>query len=78
MDYISDRGNLFDPENSTMKNVVTGATLDAATTLFLLDSVVKGTEAYDKFVKECLDCKSVKLFDKIPIMTRMIKKMGKN
>ena len=60
-----------------MKNLVTGTTLGAATTSFLLDSVVKGTEAYDKFVKERLDCKSVKLFDKIP-MTRKIKKMGKN
>ena len=77
VDYISDRGNPFDPENSTMKNLVTGATLDAATTSFFLDSVVNGTEAYDKFVKECLDCKSVKLFDKIP-MTQKIKKMGKN
>ena len=77
VDYISDRGNPFDPENSTMKNLVTGATLDAATTSFLLDFVVEGTEAYDKFVKECLDCKSVNLFDKIP-MTRKIKKMGKN
>ena len=77
VDCISDRGNPFDLENSTMKNLVTGATLDTATTSFLLDSVVKGTEAYDKFVKERLDCKSVKLFDKIP-MTRKIKKMGKN
>ena len=77
VDYISDRGNPFDPENSTMKNLVTGATLDTATTSFLLDSVVKGAEAYDKFVKERLDCKSVKLFGKIP-MTRKIKKMGKN
>ena len=77
VDYISDRGNPFDPENSTMKNLVTGATLDAATTSFLLDSVVKGAEAYVKFVKERLDCKSVKLFDKIP-MTGKIKKMGKN
>ena len=77
VDYISDRGNPFDLENSTMKNLVTGATLNAATTSFLLDSVVKGTEAYDKFVKERLDCKSVKLFDKIP-MTRKIKKIGKN
>ena len=77
VDYISNIGNPFDPENSTMKNLVTGATLDAATTSFLLDSVVKGTEAYHKFVKERLDCKSVKLFDKIP-MTRKIKKMRKN
>ena len=51
--------------------------LTIATTSFLLDSVVNGTEAYDKFVKERLDCKSVKLFDKIPMM-RKIKKMGKN
>ena len=60
-----------------MKNLVTGATLDAAKTSFLLDSVVKGTEAYDKFVKERVDRKSVKLFDKIPMM-RKIKKMGKD
>ena len=60
-----------------MKNLVSGATFDAATTSFFLDSVVKGTEAYDKFVKERLDCKGVKLFDKIP-MKRKIKKMGKN
>ena len=38
---------------------------------------MKVTEAYDKFVKERLDCKSVKLFDKISMM-RKIKKMGKN
>ena len=44
---------------------------------FLLGSVAKGKEAYDKFVKERLDCKSVKLFDKIP-MTGKTKKMGNN
>ena len=35
VDYISDRRNPFDPENSTMKNLVIRATLDAATTSFL-------------------------------------------
>ena len=60
-----------------MKNLVTGATLNAESMSFLLGSVAKGKEAYDKFVKECLDCKSVKLFDKIP-MTRKTKMMGKN
>ena len=44
---------------------------------FLLGSVAKGKEAYDRFIKEHLDCKSVKLFDKIPI-TRKTKDMGKN
>ena len=44
---------------------------------FLLGSVTKGKEAYDRFIKEHLDCKSVKLFDKIP-MTRKTKEMGKN
>ena len=51
--------------------------MDAESMLFLLGSVAKGKEAYDKFVKERLDCKSVKLFDEIP-MTRKTKKMGKN
>ena len=60
-----------------MKNLVTGATLNAESMSLLLGSVAKGKEAYDKFVKECLDCKSVKLFDKIP-MTRKTKMMGKN
>ena len=60
-----------------MKNLVTGATLDAESMSFLLGSVAKCKEAYDKFVKERLDCKSVKLFDKIP-MTWKTKKMGKN
>ena len=60
-----------------MKNLVTRATLDAESVSFLLGSVAKGKEAYDKFVKECLDCKSVKLFDKIP-MTWKTRKMGKN
>ena len=77
MGYISDRGNLFDPENTTIKNLVTGATLDTESMSFLLGSVAKGKEAYDKFVKERLDCKSVKLFDKIP-MTQKTKKMGNN
>ena len=75
--YISDSRNPFHPENTTMKNLVTGATLNAESMSFLLSSVAKGKEAYDKFVKECLDCKSVKLFDKIP-MTRKTKMMGKN
>ena len=75
--YISERGNPFDPENITLKNLVTGATLNAESTTFLLDSVTQGIEAYDKFVKERLDCKSVKLFDKIP-KTRKTKKMRKN
>ena len=75
--YISNRGNPFDPENTTMKNLVTGATLDAESMSFLLGSVAKGKEAYDNFVKERLGCKSVKLFDKIP-MTWKTKKMGKN
>ena len=75
--YISDRGNPFDPENSTIKNLVTGATLDAESMSFLLGLVAKGKEAYDKFIKERLDCKSVKLFDKIP-MTGKTKKMGNN
>ena len=43
--YISDRGNLFDQENTTMKNLVTGATFDAKSMLFLLGSVTKGKEA---------------------------------
>ena len=75
--YISDSRNPFHSENTTMKNLVTGATLNAESMSFLLGSVAKGKEAYDKFVKECLDCKSVKLFDKIP-MTRKTKVMGKN
>ena len=60
-----------------MKNLVTRATLDAESMSFLSGSVAKGKEAYDKFVKERLNCKSVKLFGKIP-MTRKTKKMGKN
>ena len=60
-----------------MKNLVTGATLDAESMLFLLGSVAKGKEAYDKLVMERLDCKSVKLFDKSPT-TWKTKKMGKN
>ena len=75
--YISHRENPFDPENATMKNLVTEATLDAESMSFLLGSVAKGKEAYYKFVKKRLDCKSVKLFYKIP-MTRKTKKMGKN
>ena len=75
--YIFDRENPFDPENTTMKNLVTGATLDAESMPFLLGFVAKGKEAYDKFVKERLDFKSVKLFDKIP-MTRKTKRLGKN
>ena len=75
--YISERGNPFDPENTTMKDLFNGATFDAKSMLFLLGSVTKSKEAYDKFIKECLNCKSVKLFDKIP-MTRKTKKMVKN
>ena len=51
--------------------------MDAESMSFLLGSVAKGKEAYDKFVEERLNCKSVKLFDKIP-MTQKTKKMGKN
>ena len=64
--YIFDRGNPFDPENTTMKNLVTRATLDAESMSFLLGSVAKDKEAYDKIVKEHLDFRSVKFLAKSP------------
>ena len=64
--YIFDRGNPFHPENTAMKNLVTGATLDVESMSFLLGSVAKDKEAYDKIVKEHLDFRSVKFLTKSP------------
>lgn len=75
--YISDRGNPFDPENTIIKNLATGATLEADSTSFLLGCITKGKETYKRFVKERLEFKSVKLFDKIP-KTRKAKRTRKN
>ena len=49
-----------------MKNLVTRATLDAESMSFLLGSVAKDKEAYDKIVKEHLDFRSVKFLAKSP------------
>lgn len=74
--YISDRGNPFDPECKSIKNLATGATLEVESSSFLLSCVAKGKEAYTKFVKERLQTKTVKLFDTIP-KTRRTKRRSK-
>ena len=75
--YISNRGNPFDSESKSIKNLATGATLEAESSSFLLSCVGKGEEAYNKLVKERLQTKMVKLFDKIP-KTRRSKRRSKN
>ena len=59
------QGNPFDEKESIPKNLATGASLTEDSKSFLLSCVKKGEEAYQKFVNERLNVKSVKLFDKI-------------
>lgn len=64
--YVTQRGNPFDVNNTTLKNLATGTSFSKESSEFLLSCVKKGEESYEKFVVERMDEKSVKLFEKIP------------
>ena len=55
----------FDVKETTIKNLVTGATIEDETSSFPLNCLTEGKTAYDKFRHERLDTKSAQLFDTI-------------
>ena len=64
--FIEERGNLFDVSSTEMKNLSSGEQFDQKLVDFRIKFTTKGEEEYQKFKEERLEKKSVKPFDLIP------------
>ena len=64
--FIEERGSLFDVSSTEMKNLSSGEQFDQKLVDFRIKFTTKGEEEYQKFKEERLEKKSVKPFDLIP------------
>ena len=64
--FIEKRSNPFNVSSTEMENLSSGEQLDPKLVGFRIKCTTKGEEEYQKFKKQRLEKKSVKLFDLIP------------
>ena len=57
-EYIQERGNVFDIDQSSITNISTGVQLDRKASEFFLGCIEKGEEEYLKFKSERLENKT--------------------
>ena len=72
--HVNERGNPFDRRDILINNLVTGATVNEKSSSFILNCFSEEKVAYEKFRKERLEIKSIKLFDTIPKSRSSFKK----
>ena len=64
--YLLRKGNLFNPDDVSIKNLVTKAIFDDETCSFLLTCKDQGDSQYTEFVKTRFEEKTVNIFDTLP------------
>ena len=66
--YISERGNPFNFEDDTLKNLVIGAAYNEEAINFYSTCLNSGKKSYETFWEERLRDKTKKLFETIPML----------
>ena len=70
--YVLRKGNPFNPDDVSIKNLVTKAQFDDETCTFLLSCIDEGEVRYKEFIRTRFEEKTKKIFDTIP-KTRVTK-----
>ena len=74
--FIQERFNPFEVREAAAISNITNSQIDQERALFLLHSVEKGESARDDLYKYRLQGKTIKLFDKIPLMWESTKNVS--